>query len=161
MGDDGNYRHWDPNEVLRRTAKHYRERAEDVEGPARLGECRVWRVWTFGDGAYQAHYAVAHRDEDLKYLRNFADFANWLHDAFTRRDEIVYEEARHRRRLELIRIAIASIVILALLALVVLQVGVRNAEGLNVSHIVSVLLGGGVAYLLGPWVMKDRSPPPP
>lgn len=90
----------------------------------------------------------------MSFFRDFAAFADWLHDAFNRQADMALQDASHRRKLEFIRVAVASTVILALLGLVVLQVGVRNHDGLNVSHVVSVLLGAGVAYLLGAWVRR-------
>jgi len=152
------FRTWDEKEVERATCDHFGEKAAGaVEGPVRLGECRVWLVWTNDGKEFHAHYTVAHKNEPLKFHRNFGPFADWLHDAFTEAGRMPIEAAKHARRLEIVRVVVASIIVLALLGLVVFQVGVRNADGLNVSHVISVLLGGGVAYLLGEWVRKSRT----
>ena len=142
---------WDGKEVERAVCSHFKEKAAgEVEGPARLGKDRAWRVWTYAEGEYHAHYAVARGRGPLTFYRDFQPFGDWLHDAFT-------AAAEHGRRMEVVRVAVASIIILTMLGLAVWQVKESGGNGFNLSHVISVLLGAGVAYLLGYRVQEKQA----
>jgi hypothetical protein len=171
---------WDPEEVGEIIAEKFRQEYHETEGPARIGPWRIWRCWTHDGKYYHAHYGVAPSDGRLLFFRDFQPFADWLKDAHAgevdearargladadaaaaraaadRRAEENAKAELHARRMEWVRVAVAAAIVLVLLALVFLQVGVRDREGFNVSHVISLLAGAGVAYLLGSWVRRKR-----
>ncbi len=146
---------WDEKEISEAVASKFDQRDENaVEGPARLGSFRAWRVWTFGNGKYHAHYALAKDDEPLLIFRNFQPFADWLRVAFDDEKRVRELALTDERRRAWARLAVAAIIVLVMLGLVVFMVVGRNDSNFSVTYVVTALLGGGVAYLLGDWVRK-------
>jgi len=175
---------WDPEDVGEIIAAKFKQEYHETEGPARIGPWRIWRCWTHDGRYFHAHYGVAPPDGRLLFFRDFLPFADWFRGAYDGEVEAARAQGladadavaaraatalaaersaaeqsgaeQHERRMEWVRVAIAALIVLVLLALVFLQVGVRDREGFNVSHVISLLAGAGVAYLLGGWVRKRR-----
>lgn len=122
--------------------------ANCIEGPAQLGDYTVWRCWTSDGDEFHAHYVVAKKGRvELEFKRDFAPFANWLLHAFDAADV-------HGRRLDWLRSIIASVITLALVAILLWAVGTGQAKGIDYGWLIGALAAAGLGYLLGKWVRR-------
>jgi hypothetical protein len=120
--------------------KFGQESADCIEGPHRIGEYFITRVWTKDkDGEYHAHYAVE-KGYDPLIFENFSPFAAWLTDAFDL-------DRAAERRLALLRTLIASAVVIAAMALVVYIVYTNPTGAFPLAYVLTAVVGGGAGYL--------------
>ena len=141
---------WSYQQIEEFVAQQSGEKTErEVEGPAILGTHQVWRVWTFANNEYNAHYVLGNEFmNELTLFENFQPFANWLMKAFNAAE-------RHNRGLDWLRSTVASVITLTLLALVVWAVLSGKASSLDFKWLVGALATTALGYLLGGWVRKS------
>jgi hypothetical protein len=137
------------SEIERRVLAEFKQTSADaVEGPHKVGEYLITRVWTEDSkGEYHAHYAVI-KDDVIQYFENFAPFATWLTDAFDL-------DRAAERRLAFLRTVIASVVVLAAMSLVGYIVFTNPAGAFPIAYVLTAVVGGGAGYL---FAVQAKSP---
>jgi hypothetical protein len=122
----------------------------EVEGPAVLGPYMVWRAWTFDGHEYNANYVVGEELLDkLSLYENFQPFTVWLMTAFNAKDV-------HMRRLDWLRMTVATIITLTLLALLVWAVLAGKATGVDYKWLAGALAVTALGYLLGGRILMPK-----
>jgi hypothetical protein len=129
------------NELGAKVAEIYGQRFEEdeVEGPNRFGPYIARRVWTYDGTQYHAHYAVE-RGEKLQTFEDFPPFANWLADEFSLEDRIGQTE-------RMIRIGVATVVVLVALGLLVYLIVYAPDQASVIKYLLAAIVGAAASYV--------------
>jgi hypothetical protein len=144
-------------DISKAVCSKFRERdMETPEGPIHAGPFVIYRIWTeWGKGPSwdcQAHYAVENGGK-LEIFEDFSDFGAWLSNEFG------HDQAANRRE-RLIRIVVASIIVLGAFAVFAFT-ALQNPQQTLLGYIATAIIGGGAGFLFGNWSRPTASVTPP
>ena len=142
-----------PSEVERLVLAKFKEASADgLEGPHRMGEYEIIRVWTKDRrGFYHAHYAAVKGDK-VEIFQDFSPFANWLSRTFDL-------DGASTRDLASVPMVVAALVVLFAMVLVGYIV-IRNPTGsFPLVYVLTAVVGGGAGFLFGTKGRFSKSPP--
>ena len=129
-----------------KVAKYYRQDFEGTtEGPHRVGDYRITRLWTHDSESdeYHAHYAVE-QGTKLQMFENFSPFATWLATQF----ELSGDPTGPERRLKL---RVAAIIVLGGFGLLAYLVFKNPQTDFPIGYVVTAIIGGAAGYMFGNW----------
>lgn len=112
-----------------------------VSGPFKVGSFYIWQIWTMKDDYFHTRHAVSDQNQIIDIYPDFHGFANWL------------SERQNEFRLIVVRIYVAVAIVAVALGLLVFLVVQKN-DAVDAAYLMTALVGGAVAYLLGDWVRK-------
>jgi hypothetical protein len=128
------------NEVGAKVAEIYGQDFQDeVEGPNRFGPYIARRVWTYDGNEFHAHYAIE-RGNKFETFEDFPPFANWLAEEFSIGDRLTYTE-------RLIRLGVATLVVLVALGLLVYLIVYAPQQSAEIKYLLGAVVGAAASYV--------------